>query len=179
MNSRLKKIWNITSTVLVVLVVLCALFLVGSRLLGYRVFTVLSGSMEPVYSAGDLIYVKEVDPDTVQVGDVITFVMNERLTVATHKVIEIKEGEDGIRYFRTKGEANEHPDADPVHENNLIGVPQFSIPWLGYVSQFVQNPPGVYITLAAGVVLIVLVFLPDLLRKAEQSEKKEPSQEEE
>lgn len=173
MNAKLKKAWNITTTVLVVLVVLCAVFLLGSRLLGYRVFTVLSGSMEPIYSPGDLIYVKEVDPRTVQKGDVITFVMNEQLAVATHQVIDIRDGEGGVRYFQTKGTANETPDMDPVHENNLIGVPQFSIPLLGYVSNFVQTPPGLYITIAVGVALIALVFLPDMIGR----KKKEPTEE--
>ena len=52
-----KKIWNIVSTVLVVLMVLCAVFLLGSRLIGYQCFTVISGSMAPKYNVGDLIYV--------------------------------------------------------------------------------------------------------------------------
>ena len=58
----LKKIWNVISTALVVLIVLCAVFLMGSRLLGYQVFNVISGSMEPEYSVGDLIYVKRSRP---------------------------------------------------------------------------------------------------------------------
>lgn len=173
MNAKLKKAWNITTTVLVVLVVLCAVSLLSSRLLGYRVFTVLSGSMEPIYSPGDLIYVKEVDPRSVEKGDIITFVMNEQLAVATHQVIDIRDGEGGVRYFQTKGTANETPDMDPVHENNLIGVPQFSIPLLGYVSNFVQTPPGLYITIAVGVALIALVFLPDMIGR----KKKEPTEE--
>ncbi len=71
-----KKIWNITSSVLICIVVLAAIFLMGSRLVGYRVFNIVSGSMAPEYNVGDLIYVKEVKPETVKVGDVITFVLN-------------------------------------------------------------------------------------------------------
>lgn len=156
-----KKIGNVVSTALVVLIVLCAIFLMGSRILGYQVYTVLSGSMEPEYGVGDLLYVKAVDPNTVKVGDPITFILNEDLVVATHRVVEI---DTEKQYFRTKGDANETPDASPVHFNNVIGVPQFAIPVLGYVSNFIQNPPGTYITIGVGVVLIVLVFLPDMLR---------------
>lgn len=47
---NIKKIWNIASTVLVVLVVLSAVFLMGTRLIGFHCFTVITGSMEPVYS---------------------------------------------------------------------------------------------------------------------------------
>lgn len=155
-----KKIWNVISTFFVVVMVLCAVFLMGSRLLGFKVYTVLSGSMEPVYSEGDLLYVKAVKVDTIKEGDPITFILNEDLVVATHRVVRI-DAEN--QRFYTKGDANEIEDSDPVHFNNVIGVPKFSIPKLGYVSNFVQNPPGMYITIAAGAVLIILVFLPDML----------------
>lgn len=165
MKKTIKKTWNILSSALVVLLVLCAVFLMGSRLLGFQVFTVISGSMEPEYSVGDLIYVKPVDVSTIQVGDPITFILNEDLVVATHRVISI-DAEN--QHFYTKGDVNQIPDASPVHFNNVIGVPQFSIPLLGYVSDFIQNPPGTYITLAAGAVLIILVFLPDFLPKKKE-----------
>ena len=64
--ATIKKIWNVFTTVIVVLVVLAAVFLMGTRLMGYRVFTVISGSMEPTYSVGDLLYVKEVPAHTVK-----------------------------------------------------------------------------------------------------------------
>ncbi len=162
MNNKLKKIWNIASTVIVIFIVICAIFLMGSRLLGFRVFTVISGSMEPKYSVGDLIYVKEVDTDSIKVGDPITFVLNEDLVVATHRVVRIDEEN---KHFYTKGDANELEDASPVHFNNVIGVPKFSIPLLGYVSNFVQNPPGMYIAIAVIVLLIAAVFIPDLFKK--------------
>lgn len=166
MTNKLKKIWSIASTVIVVMVVLCAVFLMGSRLMGYQVFTVISGSMEPVYNVGDLIYVKEVDVNSIKVGDDITFVLNEDLVVATHRVIRV----DAQRqHFVTKGLTNAVEDS-PIHFNNVIGVPQFKIPWLGYVSNFIQNPPGMYITIAAGAVLILLVFLPDMLPKKKAQE---------
>ena len=125
--SVLKKAWSIVTDVVVVLVVILAVALVALRMQGYQVFSVISGSMEPTYSVGDLIYVKSVDPDSVRVGDPITFVLNENLVVATHRVIRV-DAEN--RHFYTQGDANDTPDATPVHFNNLIGVPQFSIPKL-------------------------------------------------
>lgn len=162
-----KKIWNVVSTVLVVLMVLCAVFLMGSRVMGYQVYTVISGSMEPTYSVGDLLYVKGVDPDSIKVGDPITFVLNEDLVVATHRVVRVDLEK---RHFYTKGDANDTEDAAPVHFNNVIGVPEFSIPKLGYVSDFIQNPPGMYITIGAGVILILAVFLPDLIAGKKKEE---------
>ena len=164
---RLKKIWSVASTVLVVLVVLCAVFLMGSRVMGYQVYTVISGSMEPNFRVGDLLYVKEVPAGEIRVGDAITFVQNEQLVVATHRVVRI---DTEKQLFYTKGDANEIEDGSPVHFRNLIGRAEFSIPLLGYVSDFVQNPPGMYITIAAGAVLIILVFLPDMLPKKKPQE---------
>lgn len=72
MNRKVKKVWDIVSSVLVGLVVLLAALLVGARLVGLQVFTVLSGSMEPTYHTGSLIYVKKVDPFTIKEGQPIT-----------------------------------------------------------------------------------------------------------
>lgn len=172
MPKKAKKIWDTVTTVLVVLVVIFAIFLMGSRLVGLQVFHVISPSMEPTYSVGDLLYVKTVDPDSVKVGDPITFVMNEDLVVATHRVVAIHSEN---RQFTTKGDANETEDAAPVHFNNLIGVPVFSIPLLGYVSAYIQSSPGMYVVIGLGVILLAAVFLPDMLAK---KSKKEETQEE-
>ena len=170
MNNTLKKIWSVTSTVLVVVFVLCAVFLMGSRIIGYQCYTVISPSMEPEYSVGDLIYVKEVDPTTIKEGDVITFLVNEDLVIGTHRVVRV-DAEN--QRFYTKGDANETEDGSPVHFNNVIGVPQFAIPKLGYVSDFVQNPPGMYITIGVGIVLILAVFLPDMIGKKKKEDEPE------
>jgi len=166
-----KKIWNIVSTVLVVLIVLCAVFLMGSRLMGYECYNVISPSMEPEYMVGDLIYVKDVDPTTIKEGDVITFIVNEDLVVGTHRVVRV---DLENKRFYTKGDANDIEDQAPVHFNNVIGVPQFSIPKLGYVSDFVQNPPGMYITIGIGILLILAIFLPDMLNNKKQAEEEDP-----
>lgn len=167
MNNTFKKIWNIVSTALVALMVLCAVFLMGSRLLGFQCYNVISPSMEPKYGVGDLLYVKKVDPTTIKEGDVITFIVNEDLVVGTHRVVRV---DTEKQRFYTKGDANEIEDQNPVHFNNVIGVPKFSIPKLGYVSDFVQNSPGMYITIGAGVILILAVFLPDMIAKKEQDD---------
>lgn len=153
---KVKKVWNVISTIVVILVVVIAMLLVGVRIFGLRPFTVLSGSMEPTYHTGSLIYVKEVDPSEVEVGDPITFVLNEDLVVATHRVVEIDEEN---QYFYTKGDANDAVDGSPVHFNNLIGVPVFTIPGLGYIANYIQNPPGMYIAIALVVILLIFVVL--------------------
>lgn len=164
MNAKLKKTWNIISTVLVAVVVILALLLAGARLLGMQVFTVLSGSMEPAYHTGSIIYVKKIATEDIQPGTVITFMLDED-TVATHRVTAVVPDEEDptVVRFRTKGDANNAEDGSLVHYKNVIGTPVFTIPGLGYVANYIQHPPGTYVAISAAAVLLLLVFLPDVL----------------
>lgn len=170
MPEKVKKIWNIATTVLVSLVVIFAILLVGVRLFDIQVFSVISGSMEPEYPVGSLIYVKDVDPSQIKEGDVITYVLPNDMP-STHRVVQIDEQNE---FFYTKGDANDVADGAPVHFKNLIGTPIFKIPLLGYVAHYIQHPPGMYVAIAAAAVLLILVFLPDLLKKDKKKEEKKP-----
>lgn len=173
MNTTLKRIWNWVSGILVGIVVVLAIALVGVRLVGLQPYVVLSGSMEPTYHVGSLIYVKSVDYKQLKAGDPITYMISQD-TVVTHRITEVlvdEEDPDTLRYF-TKGDANDVPDGTSVHYKNIIGKPVFSIPCLGYVSNYIQNPPGKYVALAAGALLILLVFLPDVFSDEEKEKAK-------
>jgi len=168
MTKVIGKTWNVISTILVALVVVLAVLFVGVRAVGLTPYVVLSGSMEPTYHVGSMIYVKEVDPVDIQVGDPITFRISDGM-VATHRVIAVYE--DGS--FQTQGDANDAPDGAPVSPENLVGKPVFSIPYLGYLSDWITHPPGIYIAGTAAVVLIVLLFLPGILQKAEEADRRD------
>ena len=173
MNKSLKKIWNVISSILVALVVLLALLLVGARVVGLQVFTVLSGSMEPTYHTGSLIYVKKIDPYTIKEGQPITFMLDEN-TVATHRVVGIVPDEEDptVIRFRTKGDANDAEDGTLVHYKNVVGTPVFTIPYLGYFSNWITHAPGKYIAITAAVVFLILLFLPDMLKKADEADQR-------
>ena len=165
----IKKIWDVTSSVLVGVVVILAVHLIGVRLFGIQVYSVISGSMEPEYPVGALIYVKDVDYTELEAGDVITFMLDED-TVATHRIVEVvpDETDSSVLRFKTKGDANAAEDGSLVHHKNVIGTPVFTIPMLGYVANYIQNPPGMYVAISAGAILLLLVFLPDLFSKDEK-----------
>ena len=172
----MKTIWNLVSGLLVTVVVLLAVALVGVRVVGLQPFAVLSGSMEPVYSTGDLIYVKSVDYRELEAGDVITFMLSEN-TVATHRVVGVvpDETDSSVLRYRTKGDANDAEDGTLVHYKNIIGSPVFSLPKLGYVAAYISSPPGMYVAIGCCAMLILLVFLPDVFAEEEprkQEEKK-------
>lgn len=179
-KSPFLRVWNVFTTLLVAVAVVLAVTLAGVRLVGLQVFTVLSGSMEPVYHVGSLIYVKTVDPADLVVGDDITFLLDEE-TVATHRIVGIvpDENDPSVLRFRTKGVANEQEDGSLVHYKNVIGKPVFTIPGLGYVANYIQNPPGTYIAISIGALVLFLVFLPDLFSGDDDEKKKKPAKKQE
>lgn len=168
----LKKIWNIVTTVVVCVVALLALLLVGARILGLQTYVVLSGSMEPYYHVGSVIYVKEVPPETLQVGDDISFLISEN-TVATHRIVEVLQDGSFLR-FRTKGTANTTTD-EPVPADKVLGKVVGTIPLLGYVFDFVKHPPGTYITMAVVTLMVLLAFVPDIIVGLRPQKQPEPT----
>lgn len=177
MSKSFKTIWNVFTTVVIVLVVILAMLLSGVRILGLQVFAVLSGSMEPLYPTGALIYVQEIEDNrTIPDGTVITFMAGED-TIVTHRIVAAVPDEDDptvIRY-RTKGDANDVEDGTLVHYKNIIGAPVFTIPQLGYLANFIQQPPGSYLTISFGAVFVLLLFLPELLSAFLDEEGEKPS----
>ena len=171
--ASLKKLWSVLSTLIVIAVVALAILLAGVRIVGLTPYVVLSGSMEPTYHTGALIYDKKVDPFTLKEGDVITFMVSED-TLATHRIVGVVPDEDepGTIRFRTKGDANDAEDGTLVHYKNVVGTPVFTIPYLGYFSNWITHAPGKYIAITAAVVFLILLFLPDMLKKADEADRR-------
>jgi signal peptidase len=129
-------------------------------------YVVLSGSMEPAISPGDVIIVNEVPASAIAVGDVITYGDGQAAPPTTHRVVGVEQTNDGV-VFETKGDANENVDIRTVEPADLRGrvmtlpvaIPGnghklFVIPAIGYVSQFIDTPLG--FLLLVGVPLFLL-----------------------
>lgn len=116
--------------------------------------TVLSGSMTPAISPGDIVVSQYVDPETIKVDDIITFQHPDQKDTesVTHRVINIS-NQDGQSAFYTKGDANENPDLNQVDAENVIGKVVFVIPLLGYLVNFAQSLFG----------FILLIIIPSLI----------------
>ena len=171
MQKTIKRVWNTVTTVLIGLVVLLAGLIWGCRLLGYEVLVVQSGSMEPAYHVGSLVYVKPVDPAELEAGDVITFELGGGVR-GTHRILEVL-NKDGSLFFRTKGDANEEEDANPVAAGAVVGRVAFTIPELGFLVAYMQQPPGTYVTLCVVAVILLLTVLPDILFSEEKEKIKQ------
>ena len=128
--STIELVKDFLSTFLIAFFAIVALALVASKLLGFNILTVDSGSMEPTYGVDSLIFVKSVDPSTIVEGDVITFVFDEAGDLVTHRVVGIDSAE---HKFTTKGDANNDKDGAPVLWENVVGKVSFGIPKIGAV----------------------------------------------
>lgn len=147
-TSPIKRIWSIFSTMVTIILLILQFLLVGVRLLGYTPYAIISGSMEPVYPVGSVVYVKKAEIEDIIEDTPITYVLNEDLVVVTHRVVEVDKEQE---LFTTKGDSNNTNDAKPVHYNNVLGIVEYSLPYLGYVS--------VYIKSRKGIILIISVFI--------------------
>jgi signal peptidase len=129
-------------------------------LFGYRYYTVLTASMEPTLSTGDIVIVKLANASDINVGDIITFnPSSDSDAYLTHRVtqkLEDYEG-SGVTCFKTQGDSNNTEDAFLIDSSRVIGTVSFSIPKLGYVVRFVQLKW--YFVLAFVVLLIVFFKL--------------------
>lgn len=165
-NSFLLKIWYLLFSAITVFAGVLSILLILSHTLGLKVFSIPSNSMEPTYYAGTLILVKETDPYTLRKGDIITYSLEDD-SVATHRIQEVIPCESNPLDvdFLTKGDLNDGLDPHLVHITDVIGVPVFHIPLLGYAASYVQTVYGKATAAAIVLVLLFFLFAPDILRK--------------
>lgn len=118
------------------------------QVFGYSQYIVTSGSMEPSFSAGDMILVKE--QEEYNLGDVVTFLDPQGATV-THRIVGRVSGQ-----FITQGDANNVEDQDLLPPGNILGKVQTVLPGAGSAAMFLRSPLGLLVLLAVGVLLIKL-----------------------
>ena len=124
------------------------------RFMGYDIYNVVSGSMEPEIPVGSVVYVEEADPVSIEPGEVIAFLSGS--SVVIHRVTENRQVEG---YLLTKGDANAEADLGEVRYKDLIGRVVKNIPVLGQVMTICAGTVGKVLLLcfaACGVLLNVL-----------------------
>lgn len=150
---------NIMGTVILILVIAICLPMVVPRFLGYEIYNVVSGSMEPEIPIGSLVLVKDMEPVDVQENDIIAFQSGD--VVITHRVVEnhTVEGE-----FITKGDANEDVDMNTIAYAALIGKVFFHAPMLGDFMTLMSSMMGKIYLLAFALCGMMFNLLAGRLR---------------
>ncbi len=166
----MKKIWNVIKSIFTWLLVVAAasmmIFTIVSvnffdhtdrSLFGYKAFVVLSDSMSKTdFNAGDIVLMKEVDPATLQPGDIISFQSTSSDNygeIITHKIRRLTTDTSGAPAFVTYGTTTDTDDVNVVTYPFVLGKYETHIPKLGTFFLFLKTTPG----------YIVCIFLPFLL----------------
>lgn len=152
----IKKVLRCIDCLMAIFLVLCALSVVYQKvvkreadasLFGFRAYIVLSGSMEPVLQPGDLIVSRRAAEDQIDVGDIITFLDEDGVTV-THRVVDYMV-KDGQKLYQTKGDHNNANDIGLVSIEAVKGKYVFKISGLGKIVARIASPAGLLLILAA------------------------------
>ena len=114
-----------------------------SNIAGFTPLTVQSDSMSPTFDSGDLIVIQKVDPEGLQVGDVITFhaIIDGQYTLNTHRIETINEV-DGLRSYTTKGDNNDLADTHVIADGDIVGKYVLRMPGFGKVMDFLSSSTG-------------------------------------
>lgn len=113
---------------------------------GYSIFTVVSGSMEPVYHVWDMLIAKKVDPSTIKVGDDIVYLGSEsdfKDRIVTHRIINVRKTTKNL-YFTTKGVANDVADPE-INSSQVYGKVVYRSVILCFLSKVLNNIYGFFI----------------------------------
>ena len=160
------KLCKAMSFVVILLVLIVYIPITIPNLLKYEVYSVVSGSMEPTINVGSIIYTKAVNPNSLDVGDIVVFQMNDANMPIAHRVVQNKVE---TQQLITKGDANEDEDLRPIEYNEVKGKVEFHIPFYGYFADAASTFEG---KIAAVIFLLCGVLLGILSNQIYQSSEK-------
>ena len=168
-----KKILNVVKNVFVWCVVAVAVFMMiftiisvntfdktDRSLFGYKFSTVLSDSMSATdFSAGSIVFVKEVDPAELNEGDIISYLsLNPENygEVVTHKIRTLTQDDKGAPGFITYGTTTGEDDGIIVTYEYVLGMYKGHISGVGYFLQFLKTTPGYIICILVPFLILIL-----------------------
>ena len=135
----------------------------------FRMFTVVTGSMVPVYNVNDVIIAKEEEPSKIKKGDDLVYlgeVGDFKDKIVTHRVISIKQ-KDGDYYFQTKGVANN--TSDPVISSvQVYGKVVYKAVILSFLSGILNNSYGLYFLLFVPIAFLIFLEILDRIKDKEE-----------
>ncbi|USG66289.1 signal peptidase I [Brevibacillus ruminantium] len=120
---------------------------------GWRVLSVITGSMSPAIEAGDMVIVRAYGKEEPLVGDIVTYWQEKHSqSLTTHRIVQRLEN----GYLQTKGDANQDLDGGWTDPERLVGKVVARIPYAAAVQEGLQKPP-VFLSVLA-LFIIVLMY---------------------
>ncbi len=174
-NKLLNAIINIVEGIIIfILVVLIGLTLIqrfsnSGSFFGYRIYTVASDSMLPLYGTGDTLLVKRVDVKEIKQGDAISYLgeadINKNMII-THRVENIEATEDGLK-FHTKGIAN-HIEDPIVDADQILGKVIYRFKILSVFGKITTNMTTLLIFLIVPISILVAIEVIRMIAEAKK-----------
>lgn len=170
-NKTFQIIYTIIKVFVVAMLSIYLLFVIiqrftnNSSILGYRVFTIATGSMEPVYNIDDVILVKDTDPSTLKKGDDIAYLGNRDAVkglIVTHRIIRIETFNDGKVHYTLKGVNNKYEDPS-ITEDQILGKVVGKLPVVNFINHVVKNIYGFFFLVFCPLVLVIFLEIADTI----------------
>ena len=144
----------------------------NASIFGYRAYTIVTGSMEPTIAVGQTVIVKDVDPSTLKVGDIITFISRDAEIFGyanTHRIMSITKDEEGNDCFITKGDANPSEDMLYVYPSEVQGKVVFFLgASLHTFLAFLHTKLGFFLVIVCPIMIVLWWFMKDLKRQMKE-----------
>ncbi len=172
-NNRIRKMVYLILVVLVYNVILILASLINDAeipaVFGYKAYVISSESMKPNINDGDIVIIKQILVNEINIGDIITF--NRDGEIITHRVVGVKE-RDGETYYTTKGDNNNIEDSNDVAYSQVIGKKILQIPYLGEIMLKLSNQVIIILVIFAMIFFILYTKNADKKKKNRREKKK-------
>ena len=171
--------YKILKTLFVIVIILYLSFVIVQRIsgnksiLGYRIFTVATGSMIPGYNISDVLASKAVNVEELEVGDDITYLGNKldvNGKIVTHRIIKVLE-ENGKKKYVTKG-VNSETEDPVITENQIYGKVIGIVPVINTINHMVKHQYGFFFCIFLRLVLVIFLELADTVTEIKREKKR-------
>ena len=170
-NKIFKAVYGIFKAIVMTFLVVYLLFVIIQRLtnnsaiFGYHVFTVATGSMEPLYMVNDVILVEEVDINTLRVGDDVAYIgasSENKGIIITHRIIEIRKNDKGEDLYILQGINNDYEDP-AIYGHQILGEVRGKVFIINTINHLVKNIYGFFFLVFCPLVLVIFLEVADTI----------------
>eukprot|EP00128_Syssomonas_multiformis_P001780 Colp12_sorted_trinity150504_noHs@13949 len=128
------------------------------------IVVVLSGSMEPAFARGDLLFLTNYQNEPLRVGEIVVFKVKGRDIPIVHRILKLHENHKGEPIFLTKGDHNSVDDRGLyargqlwLERDDIVGRARGFVPYVGIVTIIMNDYPWLKAVLLAGLGIFVLI----------------------
>lgn len=185
-NKVLKLIGNILYILMFILIVFMLLIVIMQRVSnntitfgGFRMFTVATGSMVPVYDVGDILIAKEIKPEKIKVGDDLVYIGKKGSfanKIVTHRVNSVEKQDDGNYKIITQGVANNAADPE-IDQTQVLGKIVYKVHILSFLQRLMKNMYIFYFVIFIPVGILVYKNIKNMINYHNEDDEDEIEEE--